>query len=106
MELWQLYLIFTLPNLKSLLIILAVLGACAFVPFCVEYFAEKTQGARRWTKVLAIVVALASTAATFIPSQSQMMYIVSGYYGTNIEDIEKLPPAIVRRLNSWLENKE
>ena len=56
------------------------------------------------TKSLFCSVSLLFLAFAFVPTKEEMTYIVGGYFVTNVEDIEKLPPNLVKSANKFLED--
>ena len=47
---------------------------------------------------------LAAVLSASIPNERQIQYLVGGYFVTNIDGIEKLPPNLVKSANRFLEN--
>lgn len=110
MEIWQLYLLTTLPifgkGLGVMGFIVTLVGGGFMVASSAAWAKEEEHLQERFTKrgrtMLLAGISL-FLAAGAIPSERGMMTIVGGYFATNIENIEKLPPNLVNAANKFLE---
>lgn len=117
MSTFKLWCLMTLvPNLGELFYILLLVGiflAVGLVIFAMLALSggdtsdEEEKSIYRGLKIVVVriclpVVLVSSLACLVIPSESQITKIVNGYYVTNIEDIDKLPPNIVDAANKFL----
>ena len=119
MSLFSLYLIVTLPAIGKLLFGLAVTGT--IISLCVLIFTgmgfmtmdtpsekETRDKLASITKMILKVVAPfiilpMFVVGTLIPDKDNLYTIIGGYYVTNIDGIEDIPPSIVGAMNKFLE---
>lgn len=113
MTLLELYLIFTLPEIKAVAFGISVgagmcflLGAAANMISATESSALATafgKSVSYWFRVATIILIISLPISIFTPSAETMRWMIGGYIVTNIEGIEKLPPNLVNMANRFLE---
>ncbi len=114
MEMWQLYLMVTLPGVSKMLglfgFILFLVGGILLILKIVAGHDSSTN-AKEFTEIVGRkalvgfcvgVLMLILTAA--IPSKSGVYTLIGGYYVTNLDGIKNLPPAALKAANRFLEN--
>lgn len=113
MELWQLWLLFVVPGIAGFIIVIGglfiicviVVGA---ISFC-YYVLEERGDIKKWFACMkkivpaVVIVCVVTFVSALIPSKKDAMLIVGGYYATNIEDIAKLPPNVIKATNKFIE---
>lgn len=105
MSLWLLYLIEVLPNLRTVLIIIGLPLACGAAIFTLAgIYDEDPKYYKLGAKRLAPICLACWLIAALIPSTTGMYRIIGGYFVTDIEGIEKLPPAVVDAAEAWLKS--
>lgn len=112
MSLFTLWLVFVLPEFVSGiqalsvigLVILAVVFGVMGLAVLFEDMKPETYNTA-WSKVkgIAIAAVLLAILGGMVPSTDAMKYIIGGYFVTNIETIDQLPPNIVKAANKFLE---
>lgn len=113
MDFWIVYIITMLPSLHGLGIALAFLGGIfAFGMFVVrlmmlEYPISEAEQRNadallRWIKRTIPATILGILLMVTVPTESQMRTLVAGWFVTNIEGIEEMPPQLVSTLNEAL----
>lgn len=55
-------------------------------------------------KYAAVIWFISCVFVGLLPDKEQITYLVGGYFVTNIEDINKLPPNLIKSANQFLEN--
>lgn len=109
MELWQLWLLATLDGWNGVFEGLAFLTGFAAFGGAFGFAMGKTMDESDVAKVGKTAVRIATplfvvfmllTAA--VPSTKGAMMMVGGYFATNLEGIEELPPNIVKAANAFL----
>ena len=58
---------------------------------------------KKWLVVYGFVTCLVTVGTVMTPTKSQMVYLVGGYFVTNVDGIKKMPPNIVKSANKFLE---
>lgn len=118
MDIWLLYLLIVLfPGIntlfKAVFIISCVVLVVSVIIFLIWHCAEAdTSGDHekvneymgkfaKWFIPIYLVVCCVFVAA---PSARQIAYLVGGYFVTNAEDIENLPPNMIKAANKFLED--
>lgn len=115
MELWQLYLLMTLPEFAVAFgIVCFVVGLFTIgmiIAALVNHGDSYQEGDRDWTRFLqykkAAKMGLTACVVTgflaaAIPTSKALYTIVGGYYVTNLDGIKDLPPNVVAAANNFL----
>ena len=125
MELWQLYLITVMPGYFSIAAAITLVGGVGLsILWIIQNIIIRTEGVElrdnpdygplkrqiekatiiskmvKWPAMILLCIGLILAA---FPKASQMNMIVGGYYVTNLENINKLPPNILKAANKYLE---
>ncbi len=114
MELWELYLLVTLPSVGKMFGTFGALGMgaalicgicyCVFLGMAYNDDDKKiAAGLLRATKYITPAALILMTVGVAIPSKSGLYTIVGGYYATNLEGAKDLPPNILKAANKFLE---
>lgn len=111
MELWQLWLLFTLPKLASFFqfigLIVFLCGSAGLIITTISIKLSGDSDAKNVRSVILpiyIVFSIIGFFSMLVPSKNEAMTIVGGYYVLNIEKIETLPPNIAKAANKFLED--
>ena len=107
MSIWILWLLITvIPNLVKVASVILIGGVASLAFFSVVRLIEKDEFFPTWiyTKLALPVFLVCTFIVVLVPDKEQIIYIAGGYLATNIEDIEKLPPNIVKSANKFLED--
>ena len=112
MDAWLLYIfLVALPNLTSAVKVSILVCGVLLAGLIIGYFVSLGDDTPEiHTKVKKFLKIAASSFAVFFiiivlsPSRSQIVYLIGGYYVTNIEEIGDIPPNLVRAANKFLED--
>lgn len=107
MDLFTLYLITILDGLNGIFRVGLFVGLAA-VPTIVltdlvinervpNYF-------KRYLRTYVVSMVVVGLLSAVTPTTNQAFMIMGGYYVTNIDDIEKLPPNVIKAANGFIEN--
>ena len=112
MSVFELWLLFTLPQIGELIVVLSLSGLILSLFVGAVLFAVgrddndlgvTAAGKKLMTRVAPMLVA-AIVVGTLIPSPENMKYIVGGYVATNADSIENLPDNLAKAANKFLED--
>lgn len=116
MELWQLYLLVTIPSIKGALMSIGglclagavIITAIRYVSRADEYSnkdgkSEDLLEIRKTGGKYIIIFVSVLFASALLPGKAAIYTIAGGYLVTNVEGIEKLPPNMMGAANSFLE---
>lgn len=120
MELWQIWLLFVVPEIASFvnvisviftsIVAFALIGACVLL--CLkrsktrpdEGYINATKAFLKFLIPLYVIVCVVALLSSLVPTKSDIIKIVGGYYITNIENLDKLPPNAVKAANKFLDD--
>jgi len=108
MSLFELYLLFILPEVGDLMVAISFFVLAAGVTIIsIGLFTDEMgkESARKIAKLVVAPALLILILGAFIPSKDAMKYIIGGYAVTNLEGIEKLPKNLVNAANAFLESQ-
>lgn len=74
---------------------------CAFATFDNDDAAPQLQ---KLSKIAVATWLCLLVLKTLLPNEDQLKWIVGGYFATNIEGVEQLPPNVIRAANKFLED--
>ncbi|HWI50461.1 MAG TPA: hypothetical protein VNU45_19800 [Rummeliibacillus sp.] len=101
MDTFDLYLLLTIiPNISGFSIVMVVL--LAFALLIIIPFEATNKLDLKLAPFLFFLTIFFGILSLVTPSEQQITKIVFSKYLTNIKDIEKLPPAIVKNLSDYL----
>jgi len=116
MEIWELYLLTRVGAINHLAEIIAVVGcvtgalaAVMLAMVWVDIYEDKEKEAfkqkaiKKWMRIFPPTVVICVILLALVPTEKQAYLILGGAYATNIADIEKLPPNMVKTINNYLE---
>ena len=119
MELWQLWLLFVVPEIAGFINILSValvfVGTFVLIFFNILLRIEQakthpdkqdvctTKAFLKFMIRLYIGLCVLATLSSLVPTKDDAIKIVGGYYITNIENIDNLPPNAVKAANKFIE---
>jgi hypothetical protein len=111
MSIWELYLLTRLDELSGFFRGIGIWGIMAsgavilyMVPLWHTEDIDFVDVARKCRLKLIIIVTLTSWFVSgLIPTTKEAYIIAGGYYVTNLEGVEKLPPNVVKAANKFIE---
>ncbi len=117
MELWQLWLLFTVPAIAIFVSVISVsivfIGTILLLflgsKLCYDKASKQCDDVPETKALLKFLVPTYSVfcvialLSALVPTKDDAMKIVGGYYITNIENIDNLPPNIVKAVNKFIE---
>lgn len=81
-----------------LIVLLAAVIIFGYIDGCIK------SSLRTKLSVLCGFLILLNASANMIPTRNELVFITGAYFATNIEGIDKLPPNIIKAVNSALED--
>ncbi len=113
MSIWMIYFIIViLPGLNTLIGMMTALLLLLWVIFGAAQFIHKGEdGLIRlnsnvepyFIRIVCLTILLLVLDVS-TPNREQIKYLVGGYFVTNIEEIENIPPNLVNSMNKFLED--
>lgn len=87
--------------IPCIVIVMLFVAACSFIA---EKRAIWDNAPKKLLTSILVVGFVLNGVSAMIPKEKQMMMLAGTYFVSNIEGIDKLPPNIIKSINSALEN--